>query len=705
MSIHKGVIAGEGSDHPERGDMKMTRRHAFATAGVVAVLASGLLTATSAYASQHMEVKNAKISQATVANAFNTAIAGLELHLNNFGSKKGSGQGTNWLNDTSQIKLPGGATHSFSIPSPIASIMPKYGNRGGRIYKLYVNDVNTKSVQATPSSGRIAVAVSFESDGPELRVKCIRRKVVNGNWVECSGANIDMDDLVIAPALQPVVRKGSISFGDFGSEDVKLEYDLGISGHWICNIHNLCNWIAGKVKDEVSKKLKNEVVKRLNTAQLKDRVADTVRDSQLIDLIRWQNGIADPEWELVDISPEGSDFVLRFERPAIIQEASFGASPVPGACPHPATQGKQANLGVAVATYGQQIVRMRYRYPGKNWSSWNQAQSVPAWGGHMAHFDVTPVHKLAPGTHKIEVQVDRYEPILSQTVNITCPLEVSKIDLVAFQEGTFNPHSGGPMPMPAKVEAECPVEIGLRPIFTHSGTGSLQYRFRFAPDHKLTTPFQANFQQDGNDPLYTDPGFYHVFPLPLAPSDAPAPQGIGGLQAQQPTQQGLGLTTGQASPANEYKGSVRVEATTQFGTVASKWVPYHIVCKPKPAFEPVGGIPIPLPEPPPAPPSGLTGQQPTTPAPLPVIVTPAPVSPPRAQITCENGTVRGEECVCEASHRKVETGRNAWRCERPQAETRPTTVVPAIRPAESSVRPNVPVPPSGIRLVPRLRGN
>jgi hypothetical protein len=247
--------------------------------------------------------------------------------------------------------------------------------------------------------------------------------------------------------------------------------------------------------------------------------------------------------------------------------------------------------------------------------------------------------------------------------DFTVPLQITDVGLIAFQEGTFNPHSGGPMPLPAKVEAACPIEIGLKPIFTHIGTGKVEYRFRFIPQDQTTTVFSTVLEHG-----YEIQDVYHKFPFPLPapskPDDQPAGD-IGGFQAQQSDPKGPaiegGLHAGEQPSGNEHKGSIRVEVVTPKGSAASNWVRYHIVCEPKTSFEPVG--PLTAPQKPEQSNELLILITPTPPSPPPAVV----IDPPRTpQLACSMGRVVGSgsraTCVCAGGNKPKRVGSNRFAC-------------------------------------------
>ncbi|MFN3685807.1 hypothetical protein [Salinarimonas sp.] len=561
-----------------------------------------------------VETRHVLLPQSSLAQLFDAALGGTQLTLNNHGSQQGSGQAIHWTNNTSFVAPPGGAPSFFDLPTPTVSIQT--AGIGHRIYKIYVNDVNSASVQAQPDGSRIALALAFESEGPEIKIRCIRRKIINGRWEVCQSADVHLDDLVLRPRFAPAIRDGSISFATLGASDVGVEFDLSLSGHWLCAIGNLCNRIAGEVKGRIADEIRSRVRERLNHDSLRDRVADTIREAPAFQFLLGVNGVTGEGWSLTEIAVDGQNYRLRYERATAIQEVSAAASQLPGACPLPAGDGKPVRVAASVATAGAMQVRMRYRLPEQAWSGWHQQVSVPAGGGsHLAVFDVTSAAKLPPGNHMIDIDIDRHDALPQLPVTITCPFTVTDVQLLAFDENSFNPHSGGPAPLPEVLETTCPAQIALRPIFTHSGIGTVRYRYRFLPQHQVTTEYQASFMREMEHPLYEAPETTSVFPLPLPAQQAQLGQTgtIGGFQSGSGSTSGQPqMTAGQSAP-NVHKGAVRVEVTGPGGTAASDWIPYHIVCTPQAAIQSPAAIAVPTTPTRPVPPAALV-----TPPPRPV---------------------------------------------------------------------------------------
>jgi hypothetical protein len=157
------------------------------------------------------------------------------------------------------------------------------------------------------------------------------------------------------------------------------------------------------------------------------------------------------------------------------------------------------------------------------------------------------------------------------------PFRVTSANLTLFHDS---------QPLPAKLEAECPVPIGHNALFSTIGKlpATMKYHFEWTTGQRSTDYSKAD-KGDRKDPLYEPPTAYHEFPYPLPKGVKGAKPGPDGLVAAKlPTAKGpTGKVAGPAGPANEHKGSVRVVVSGPAGEVVSSgWAAYHIVCKQRP---------------------------------------------------------------------------------------------------------------------------
>jgi hypothetical protein len=154
----------------------------------------------------------------------------------------------------------------------------------------------------------------------------------------------------------------------------------------------------------------------------------------------------------------------------------------------------------------------------------------------------------------------------------TEPFKVTAASLILFHNG---------QPLPKKLEADCPVSVGHRALFATEGKlpANVTYHFEWTTGQRSTDYAKVD-KGDRKEPLYEPPAAFHEFPYPLPTKDkAGGKPGPKGFAAEAQKQKGpAGEAAGQA---NEHNGSVRVVATNPYGTVASGWAPYHIVCRPK----------------------------------------------------------------------------------------------------------------------------
>ena len=111
------------------------------------------------------ETADIKVPKAAVSTAFNAALASMKIKLDNYGAKRG----TSWLDQQSYIVMPGGGTKKFSLPES------EYDIGAYRKLKHYIEDMTTNSLNAVVIGDRIVLTVAFESQGEEIKGKCVRR--------------------------------------------------------------------------------------------------------------------------------------------------------------------------------------------------------------------------------------------------------------------------------------------------------------------------------------------------------------------------------------------------------------------------------------------------------------------------------------------------------------------------------------------------
>jgi hypothetical protein len=171
------------------------------------------------------------VPKAAVATAFNAALSSTKIHLDSFGSK----HGTSWHKDSSYVQLPNGAKKAFPI-SEYTFDITKY-----RKLRYYVDDVNTSSIQVAINGSQIEVTAQFESQGEEIKAKCIRRRL--GKWNECSldmERDIHRNNSILSMSLTPVAYNGSISYAN---PKVDFKTDLSIPNKLCQAFSGICSKI------------------------------------------------------------------------------------------------------------------------------------------------------------------------------------------------------------------------------------------------------------------------------------------------------------------------------------------------------------------------------------------------------------------------------------------------------------------------------
>lgn len=279
-------------------------------------LAAGMVsTAAPAQAAGETEVVDIPVPKAIVAAAFDKALGTMTARVHNYGSKHGSGSGITWHDDASHVLLPTGSKVEFPVPEYVFNVP---GTNKTRKLKYYVNDLKTQSIDAGVAGSRIDIRVGFESAGEEVKVRCIRR--LFGKWKECSldmERDIHLNNAGLDISLKPVAHKGSISFATVtAGSDVVFDADIKIANKLCKAFKGVCGWIEDKIEGKLTPTIEKAVAAQLNKASVRDKVATGIRDS-LAD-----SGLVDPAWKVTSVTASGNNFIVRVERPVVIDGSS-----------------------------------------------------------------------------------------------------------------------------------------------------------------------------------------------------------------------------------------------------------------------------------------------------------------------------------------------------------------------------------------------
>ncbi len=244
----------------------------------------------------HAKTVNIPIPKALVSTAFNAALSSTKVRLDNYGKKRG----TTWHKDSSYILFPNGAKTSFPIPEY------KYKVTKFRQLKYYIDDMNTSSIKSTINGSRIKTTLNFESQGEEIKAKCIRRRF--GKWKECSlkmERDIHLNNSRLSMSLTPVAYNGSISYKN---PVVNFKTDLRISSKLCQTFKGICKKIEGRIKNELTNSIEQKFTNGLNSSQVRAKVAKSVKNSLSSRLGKYKN------WKIVSIKSKGNKFIVKLSK-------------------------------------------------------------------------------------------------------------------------------------------------------------------------------------------------------------------------------------------------------------------------------------------------------------------------------------------------------------------------------------------------------
>ena len=270
----------------------------------LAALAVALAALLAATTPARAETVTIPIPQVAVIGAINTVFAGMDVRLDAYGSKHTSGRYLSWLDEQSKVSLAGVGSYGFDL----GEIDKK--TTATRRLRAYVNDIDMTSAAAKMDGGNIRLTATFESGGYEVKIKCLRYRVLKKDWKdECvipsiAGKGLDIDNAVMTATLQPIAHKGSISFAA-----VSTDFSASIQAHGLCNVlDGLCDRITN-YKAEIRNSVEDLTFDMLARSDLRDMAGQKVRTALEA------AGLLKPDWTIKSVVANGANFDITVERP------------------------------------------------------------------------------------------------------------------------------------------------------------------------------------------------------------------------------------------------------------------------------------------------------------------------------------------------------------------------------------------------------
>jgi hypothetical protein len=230
-----------------------------------------------------------RIRTSTIAALIETAFAGTQLHLNNYGSRHGD----SWhkANDSFLRLGPalGGRELRFNIPEVVIRAKvtlpllpdPKYTAR------YYVNDFNLSGITARAQDGTFKISLNFESRGTELKGRCSAGCIVGSDG---TAPDFQINNAHLVVSLTPARHvTGGLSYGS-----------VSAAFHARVDASGIGEFFDGTVKREIKSRLEPAIVQALSTDDVRTRVAAALRAT----LDRFGIG------SITSVRVEGDDLVI-----------------------------------------------------------------------------------------------------------------------------------------------------------------------------------------------------------------------------------------------------------------------------------------------------------------------------------------------------------------------------------------------------------
>ncbi|MEM7676110.1 MAG: hypothetical protein AAF449_08925, partial [Myxococcota bacterium] len=206
-----------------------------------------------------------------------------------------------------------------------------------RHLKHYVSDFSSSSMKVFADGAHLLFVVEFESQGEEIKGKCVRRGGVGKNrrWVECSlgmERDVHLNNARAEIKVAPVAYDGAVAYRVVG---VKFRTDVDISNRLCKAAKGICgrieNWLNTKITQSIEKAMRDA----FNDGKMKQRFADAVRGAAG----RFSPPI-DPRWRVTKVRSSGRRFLVTVQRPDQVNGKSVrtlslnkGSSPASVNCP------------------------------------------------------------------------------------------------------------------------------------------------------------------------------------------------------------------------------------------------------------------------------------------------------------------------------------------------------------------------------------
>lgn len=242
------------------------------------------------------ETRQVPVPKSLVVTAFNAALSGTTVYVDTYGEKRG----TTWFSNKSTITLPNGTR------KPIENIDEfTFGVTDRRQLKYYIDDLHSQSLSASVDGSRIKVTLAFESQGEEIKGKCVRDPVV-GKPKECTlkmERDVHLNNARIDIWLTPQVNGTGLSFAP--SPQVRFSADLQIANRLCQTFKGICSKIEDAALRRVRAAVEASLVKAFDSqrAELGQRVMGYAA------LASKTTG-----YRLTGISDSGTNFVLTLDR-------------------------------------------------------------------------------------------------------------------------------------------------------------------------------------------------------------------------------------------------------------------------------------------------------------------------------------------------------------------------------------------------------
>ena len=263
-----------------------------------------------------METVTVQVPGNALVSAFSMALQGSRISVDNFAHRHRVGGESSRHVDASRVRLFAGEWFLFTLPE--YRFKPQAAT--AREWAFYVSDLNSSDMTVNVEEERLRLVIRFESQGAELKVRCLQEVDCRG-WEELMGEG-HLDAARLTVTFTPMAWKGGIGYRPLSLDDIDFQARLRVAPRLCAAEEGLCEHLSQRVYPSLGERIRRAMRDVLNDRALRERVA--IRVKTFLTQIQ-------PGWRVQDVTTAGSVFQIAVRRPPAAGATRPRRFPFPGA--------------------------------------------------------------------------------------------------------------------------------------------------------------------------------------------------------------------------------------------------------------------------------------------------------------------------------------------------------------------------------------